>query len=283
LAIPAKNNKSMKKGFYILGLVLFLVSCSTYRKVQVIKDALSINDSTNAALLAKKPKVDSAAIIKGILNKIDLAKIDFTTMNAKFKVDYETLKNADNYIVNVSIQKDKAIYITVRGAMGVIGLKALINKDSVVLIYPLSKKVERKPLSYLQEVIKIPFTYATVEDLVVGNPIFMNATNIISYKNNNGKLQVGLMGAIFKNLIILNEDNTKILHLKLDDVDINQHRTCDISYSDHTNYGKFQFPQYRDISIAANNKLEIHMEVKEFGFDEPLKYTFAIPKAGKRK
>jgi len=25
------------------------------------------------------------------------------------------------------------------------------------------------------------------------------------------------------------------------------------------------------------------MEVKEFGFDEPLKYTFAIPKPGKRK
>ena len=127
LAIQVKNKKYMKKGFYILGLILFLASCSTYRKVQVIKDALSKSDSTNAALIPKKPKVDSAAIIKGILNKIELAKIDFTTMNAKFKVDYETLKNADNYIVNVSIQKNKAIYLTVRGAMGVIGLTALIN------------------------------------------------------------------------------------------------------------------------------------------------------------
>ena len=110
----------MKKGFYILGFVLFLASCSTYKKVQVIKDALSKADSTNVELVSKKPKVDSAAIIKGILNKIDVAKIDFTTMNVKFKVDYETLKNADNYIVNVSIQKNKAIYLTVRGAMGVI-------------------------------------------------------------------------------------------------------------------------------------------------------------------
>jgi hypothetical protein len=273
----------MKKSFFILGFILFLASCSTYRKVQVIKDALSKSDSTHAELISSKPKVDSAAIIKEILNQFDIAKIDFTTMNAKFKVDYETLKNADNYIVNVSIQKNKEIYLTVRGAMGVIGLKALINKDSVVLIYPLSKKVEHKPLSYLQEVLKIPLTYATIEDLVVGNPIFMNNTNIVSYKSNNGKLQIGLMGTLFKNLIILNEDNTKILLLKLDDVDINQHRTCDISYADHTRYGKFQFPQYRDISISANNKLEIHMEVKEFSFDEPLKYTFAVPKLGKRK
>jgi len=273
----------MKKYFYILGLVLLMASCSTFRKVQVIKDALSKNDSTTLDLVPQKPKIDSTAIIKGILNSIELAKIDFTTMNAKFKVDYETLKNADNYIVNVSIQKNKEIYLTVRGAMGVIGLKALINKDSVILIYPLSKKVERKPLSYLQEVLKIPLTYATIEDLVIGNPIFMNYTSIVSYKNNNEKLQIGLMGALFKSLIILNEHNTKVLLLKLDDVDINQHRTCDITYADHTRYGKFQFPQYRDISIAANNKLEIHMEVKEFGFDEPLKYTFAIPKDGKRK
>jgi hypothetical protein len=273
----------MKKVLYIIGLVILVASCSTYRKVQVIKDALSKNDSTSTELVSKKPKVDSAAIVKGILQKIELAKIDFVTMNAKFKVDYETLKNADNYIVNVSIQKDKAIYLTVRGALGVIGLKALINKDSVVLIYPLSKKVERKPLSFLQEVLKIPFTFSTVQDLIVGNPIFMENTKVVSFKTNNGKLQVGLTGALFKSLIILSEDNTKVLNLKLDDIDFNQHRTCDITYSDHTSYAKNQIPQYRDISIAAINKLAIHMEVKEYSFDEPLKYTFAVPKPGKRK
>ena len=74
-----------------------------------------------------------------------------------------------------------------------------------------------------------------------------------------------------------------MLHLKLDDIDLNQNRTCDISYSDHTVSGKFQFPKYRDISIVANNKLEVHMDVKEYGFDEPLKYTFVVPKPGKRK
>ena len=147
----------MKKLAYIIGMVILIASCSTYRKVQVIKDALSKNDSSNIAI-PSKPKIDSAAIVESIVSKIELAKIDFVTMNAKFKVDYETLKNADNYIVNVSIQKDKAIYVTVRGAMGVIGLKALIQKDTVVLIYPLSKKIERKPLSYLKEIIKIPFT-----------------------------------------------------------------------------------------------------------------------------
>jgi len=131
--------------------------------------------------------------------------------------------------------------------------------------------------------IKIPLSYQTIEDLVIGNPIFMDSTDITSYKVINKRLQVSLMGKLFKNLMILSEDNSKLVELKLDDVDIAKHRTCDINYSEHTLVKNIQFPLNRTISINAQTKLDIGMEFKEFNFDEPLKYTFTIPKTGKRK
>ena len=203
-------------------------------------------------------------------------------MNARIKVEYESAKNADSYIANVSMIKDSQIYITIRGAMGVIGIKAFIKKDTVVLLYPLNKtkSIERRPISYLQEVLKIPFTFSTLQDLILGNPIFMDSTSILSYKSNNNQFQVSLMGRLFKNLVILNNDNSKVLHLKLDDVDVNQHRTCDITFNDHVDVGQYHFPLKRAISIVAQQKLDIQMEVKEFTFNEPVKYTFAIPKNG---
>jgi hypothetical protein len=204
-------------------------------------------------------------------------------MNARVKVNYETVDKSDNYLANISIDKGKAIYITVRGAMGVIGLKAMITKDSVFLFYPLNKKLEKRPLSYIQEVVKIPFTYATLEDLIVGNPIFIDDASVVGYKMFNNKLQVGLVGGLFKNLISLSEDNTKVLHLKLDDIDVNQHRTCDITYYNHVAFLQDQFPLDRDIAIAAQSRLEIHVEIKDYAFNEPLKYTFSIPQAGKRR
>jgi hypothetical protein len=169
--------------------------------------------------------------------------------------------------------------------MGFIGIKAYIKKDSVVLLYPLNKtkSIERKPISYLQEVVKIPFTFSTLQDLILGNPIFMDSTSILSFKSNDNQFQVSLMGRLFKNLVILNNDNSKVLHLKLDDVDLNQHRTCDIAFNDHINVGQYQFPLKRAISIVAQQKLDIQMEVKEFTFNEPVKYTFAIPKTGTPK
>ena len=268
---------------YLLGFLLLLVSsCATFKKVQIIQDAVSKSDTTKRQFVAEIKKVDSLAIVKNILSKIAIAKLDYKTMNARIKLEYESAKNADSYIANVSMIKDSQIYITIRGAMGVIGIKAFIKKDSVVLLYPLNKtkSVERRPISYLQEVVKIPFTFSTLQDLILGNPIFMDSTNILSYKSNNNQFQVSLMGRLFKNLVILNNDNSKVLHLKLDDVDINQHRTCDITFNDHVNVGKYQFPLKRAISIVAQQKLDIQMEVKEFTFNEPVKYTFAIPKAG---
>ena len=268
---------------YLFGFLLFLASsCATFKKVQIIQDAVSKSDTTKSQFVAEIKKVDSLAIVKNILSKIAIAKLDYKTMNARIKVEYESAKNADSYIANVSMIKDSQMYITIRGAMGVIGIKAFIKKDSVVLLYPLNKtkSVERRPISYLQEVVKIPFTFSTLQDLILGNPIFMDSTNILSYKSNNNQFQVSLMGRLFKNLVILNNDNSKVLHLKLDDVDINQHRTCDITFNDHVNVGPYQFPLKRAISIVAQQKLDIQMEVKEFTFNEPVKYTFAIPKAG---
>jgi hypothetical protein len=272
-----------KSKLFLLASVVLLASCYSSRKVQVIQDALSKKDTVQYQAISEITKVDSGAIVSGIVNKIATTKLDFNTMNARVIVNYETVNKSDVYIANISIEKGKNIYITVRGAMGVIGLKTIITKDSVILVFPLNKKVERRPLSYIQEALKIPFTYSMLEDLIVGNPIFMEEAQIVGYKMNNNKLQVGLAGKLFKNLISISEDNAKVLHLKLDDIDINQHRTCDITYTDHVPALQNQFPLNRDIAIAAQSRLEIHMEVKEYTFNEPLKYTFAIPKPGKRR
>jgi len=275
----------MKKIIYFLFAVGLIASCTTFKKVQIIKEALSKKDTIQVQLLSEKSKVDSSAIVKNIIEKLAHTKINFKTMNARLKVDYESATNADNYIANISLVKDSSIYITIRGAMGVIGLKALITADSVFLIYPLrkNKNIERKSLGYLQEVIKIPFTFSTLQDLLIGNPIFIEDAKIVSYKVNNNKLQVGMLSSIFKNLIVLNDDNTRILQLKLDDIDITQHRTCAISYSNHVPVNQYQFPLNRELIISAQSRLEVRMEVKEFNFNEPLKYTFGIPKLGKRK
>ena len=76
---------------YLLGFLLLLASsCATFKKVQIIQDAVSKSDTTKSQFVTEIKKVDSLAIVKNILRKIAIAKLDYKTMNARIKVEYES-------------------------------------------------------------------------------------------------------------------------------------------------------------------------------------------------
>jgi hypothetical protein len=258
-----------------------LNACKTVKKVAVIKEAISKKDTAQVVIIHETPKVDSALIVQGIIEKVAKTRIDFKTFNAKIKVDYESTQGTDNYVVYLSMAKDSVIFIRIRGSfMGIPaeGMQIKINKDSVVLVSKVGKKyVQYRSIDFIQESTKIPFDFYALQDLLIGNPIFLNS-NIVSYKDGNEDLLVLMVGAVFKHLITLSHNNLLITHSKLDDIDMQRNRTCDISFSNYQSLGDFQFATYRKLVVAEKSKLDINMDFKEYSLNEPLKYTFVVPK-----
>ena len=159
----------------------------------------------------------------------------------------------------------------------------LINKDSVTLVQIKGQKsIKYRAISYLQEQTQIPFDFYTLQDLLVGNPVFLDS-NVVSYKSGNAQLLVMMVGDLFKHLVTLDKADFKVLHSKLDDVDALRNRTCDITFSNYQMVNNRQFSTYRYISVSEKSKLDISLDFKEFSFNEPLKYLFTVPKNSKRK
>lgn len=258
-----------------------LNACKTVKKVAVIKEAISKKDTAQVVIINETPKVDSALIVQGIIEKVAKTRIDFKTFNAKIKVDYESTQGTDNYVVYLSMAKDSVIFIRIRGSfMGIPaeGMQIKINRDSVVLISKVGKKyVQYRSIDFIQESTKIPFDFYALQDLLIGNPIFLNS-NIVSFKDGNDDLLVLMAGSVFKHLITLSHNNLLMTHSKLDDIDMQRNRTCDISFSNYQSLGDFQFATYRKLVVAEKSKLDINMDFKEFSLNEPLKYTFIVPK-----
>ena len=137
-------------------------------------------------------------------------------------------------------------------------------------------------INYLQELTQLPFDFQTMQDLVVGNPVFTDS-NIVSYKvNNNNELLVLMTGNIFKHLITLDNTNYRIIHSKLDDVDASRNRTCDITFNDYDNAAGLPFSTKRKISVAERSKLDINLDFKQYSFNQPITFPFSIPKNYKR-
>ena len=271
----------MKKYVTFLIIIAVAFACRSVKKVQTINAAISKKDTAQTILIKEAERVDSAAIVRNIMGKVIKKKIDFTTFNAKLKIDYEGQETSQKVTGYLSIKKDSIIYATM--SIPIIGViaKVLVTRDSVFVINPKKNTIQFRSISYLQETTQIPFDFSTLQDVIIGNPVFLS-NNVASYKSTNQQLLVFMVGKMFKHLITLDNTDFKPTHSKLDDIDPLQNRTCDITFSNYETKDDIQFATYRSISVSQKSKLDIYLDFKDYKFNEPLNYSFTVPKNYKR-
>ncbi len=272
----------MQKIFIIIAAAIFIFSCKSVKKVEAIHNVIAKKDTAQTIIVAEVSKVDSESIVKGIMEKVMRKKIDFTTFNSKVKVDYEGSENSIHVTGYISILKDSIIYIKITHPVLGLVFQIQIANDSILIVDMKKKYTEKKAITAIQEITKIPFNFSTLQDALVGNPIFLDS-NVVSFKNNATQLLVLMVGDVFKHLLTMENSNFRVLHSKLDDVDAMRNRTCDITFSNYQTINNRQFATYRQISVSEKSKLDVYLDFKETSFNDPLKYVFSIPKNFRRK
>ena len=274
----------MKFAAVVLSLSILMFACRPAKKVQKIQEAISKVDTGSVFVRPNNSKaLDSARLIKDVYKKVLKNKIDFKTFTAKVKVDYASKENNDEATAYVRVEKDKTIWLSLRGALGIEGFRVLVTKDSVKVMNLLKKTVQLRSIEYLQDITELPFDFITLQDLIVGNPVFVDS-NIVSYKANaNRELLVLMAGRLFKHLVTLDNTDFKILHSKLDDIDVVRNRTCDITFSNYETIAGVPFSTKRRISVAEKSKLDINLDFKQYSFNQPTTFPFSVPKGYKRQ
>jgi hypothetical protein len=139
----------------------------------------------------------------------------------------------------------------------------------------LDKIYTGRSVAYVQEVTGLPLDLRSLQDLLIGNPVFLDS-NIVSYTKSANYVSFLSIGGWFKNLITLNEGI--LHHSKLDDVDINRNRTCDLSYDNYENKKGVNFSSKRRITVSEKSKLDIKLDFKSYNFNETLSFPFSVPK-----
>jgi hypothetical protein len=257
---------------------ILIFSASGCKTVKQINKAISPKDSS-AVIIIDQSKVDSLLMIRQTIENMNRNYIDFKTFNAKIKVDYQDNKGRQPDVTAiVRIIKDSAIWISLTASFLNIEIyRVLINRDSVILLNKQDKEVQYRSLDYLQEVTEIPFDYKTLQDLLIGNPVFVDS-NIVYYKKTENQIYFSMAGIYFKHLLTLSSANYYLTHSKLDDVDITRSRTADLTYADYENKTGFNFSTYREIRVSEKNKLDIRLNFKQYEFNKELSVSFHIPK-----
>ncbi len=284
LAIPVLNKIKIMKYFInlaiIIVLILSVISCKT---VKQINKAIAPKDTTTVVIIDQST-TDSLLMIKNTIDNLIKNHIDFKTFNAKIKVEYQDSKGKQPDVTAiVRIIKDSAIWISLTATFLNFEIyRVLITKDSVILLNKQDKEVQYRSLDYLQEVTEIPFDFFTLQDLLVGNPVFIDS-NIVYYKKTDNQILFSMVSKYFKNLLTISSDTYILTHSKLDDVDISRSRTADLTYADYENKIGINFSTYREITVSEKNRLDIRMNFKQYEFNKELSVYFNVPKNYKVK
>ncbi len=263
----------------ITATIIAFASCRSTKKITT---AIATKDTTAIVIIREEQKVDSAALKLAILKKIQSNRINCEWFSAtKIKADYDDNSgDNNNFNIGIRLRKDSVIWVSItKKVLGIDfeGLRILATKDSVKILNKQEKEIKYRSIAYLQEVTKLPFDFYTLQDLILGNPIFF-ANNIVSYKYYEDKLQALSIGDLFKHLINVDTTTNNILHSKLDDVDITRNRTCDITFSEYQNKNGILFSTDRNITVTEKSKLDIQLNFKQYTFNEPQTFPFTIPK-----
>jgi Domain of unknown function (DUF4292) len=273
--------KFFMKIFIYLFFIITVVSFTQCKSGRAISKAIAPRDTTKIVQI--KSFVDSLLLLNTTKTNLQKNKIDFKTFSAKIKLDIETSKGKKpDLVANVRIMKDSAIWISISASfLNVEVFRALITKDSVILVDKQEREVHYRSIDYLQEITDIPFNYFTMQDLLIGNPIFFNEDNMTVRKFDNFLL-VSSVSATFKNLITVSTPDNLLQHCKLDDIDLTQNRTADFTFDSYSNINGFPFSTFREIVATEKNKLDIRMNFKQYEFNKELSVSFNIPKNYKK-
>jgi hypothetical protein len=259
-------------------IIVFAVFFSSCRSTKKIQAAITKKDTT-AVVIKETTNEDSLNIIREAVNGIQKKHTDFKTFTAKIKVDYEDSKGKQPGITAfVRMIKDSVIWISGYATVfNIEAFRAKITKDSVIVIDKINKEVQRRSIDYLQEVTQIPFDFYTVQDLLIGNPIFLT-DSVVSYKETEAQILLATVDSNFKHLLTITKPHKNITHSKLDDLDITRNRTADITYADFEDNNGRIFSKEREITVSEKNKLDIQLKYKQYEFDKDVQINFNIPK-----
>lgn len=258
----------MKKILFICAIVT-LASCGASKKAVKNRppantDTVAVNEEGPTAVLSK------------------LNHIDFNTFSGKVDVDFDDGKgNAKSVNVKLVIKKDEVIWMSA-GLMGFEGVRGIITKDSVKILNKLQKEYIATSLSYIQEKIGLPADYTTLQDLLIGNAVFVNK-NDASLTKENGNYIITTQDANFKNLLTVLMPGYLPSISQLSDVDASKNRSAELNYNGYKSVGEKNFSTLRNIKVNYKSNITLKLDFKSYNFDGEVSTPFSVPSGYKTK
>ena len=237
-----------------------LVSCKA-RKPLVVNRVVDIPKPVNT-------KTSKIAAIKA-------AQLYFNTFSGKARTKLDIGGNSNDVTLNIRINRDKKIWVSVTAIAGIEVARALITPDSVLIMNKLQSVYIKQPFSYINQFAGNQVNYKTVESLLAGNVIPELLTEDGDMRSDSAKTIIAgnLQGLMYRLLV---GADMRATQTNLNDQAAGQ--SLQVTNSAFSQFANRVVPAQIDItSVVKGKKIQVNLHYVKVEFDQPLEYPFSIP------
>lgn len=275
---------------YLLSILFLLTTaCHTARRsVQTLPPAGPSKDTTAVAPAPTPSRSDSLAAdsvrrVRGALARIDSNRIRFETFSARVKVDYRDSKDKNlDFNAFIRMRRDSVVWVSVIAALGVEAFRVLIRPDSVMIMDKIEKTIKYATVSDLQQITQLPFDFTTLQQLIAGNPLYMDG-ELQTFREEAGLVSMFLSGDRFRHLAHFLRPDLTLNDSRLEDADPLRKRSANLDYEAYADIAGRRFAGLRRIRLSDQQTVDLKLEFRQVEFDTPQSYPFSIPRNYKLK
>ncbi|RZK49459.1 MAG: DUF4292 domain-containing protein [Pedobacter sp.] len=219
------------------------------------------------------PKVDTKVNTLNLLKSKDLV---YSTISLRAKANLDVDGAENNVTMQMRIQKDKKIWVSITAIAGIEVARALITSDSIFVRNNLERSYLKKPLSFINKYTNPNVNFTWVQALLTGNTIPELMSTNATVDLDGG---VWLIKGAKERLLYQHTFNTllKISESTLNDAVATQ--ALKVNYGSYAKVGDGAFPMTLQLNtISGNKKINLDLNFTKVDINTDLEFPFSIPK-----
>jgi len=267
----------MKQLFIIICTVTLTVSCKTSKK-NIPTPEPQANNKTESVV--KTPvtdktvkKEDKHAVTEIATNHYALFN-EFNTLGITADVDYKDQHQELSPTVDIRIEKNKQILITVKALFGVTVAKVYLTPERASY-YEITGSHYDGNYKLIKDFLGTEVSYENVENLLLGKAFYNLNTNDYSRKSNN-ELELKLNQFLMK--LVLGSKN------QIASTEVTQDKSADklvIQYPSYQSSENIYLPKEINIHAMRKGDVRIKIDYKKVSVNQSLDFKYKIPSGSK--
>lgn len=245
---------------FVLAGTLVFTSCKSKRKI-----AMPGHD------VPAEVSEATAATIK----TFELNNLDFHTFSGRAKTKIELDKKIHDVTLNVRIERNKAIWISVSAVLGIEVARVLITPDSVKILNKFQGEYIAKPFDYIYHYTNRGITFSTLQDLLMANVSsnLLRTDNVQVASATDEFIVVGIKEQLSYQYR-MNKEN-RPFNFMLQEVGGTQN--LEAFYGSYANTGGYNFPQNIALDIKGEDiSLKAQLDYSRVAFNENIDMPFSV-------